>query len=88
MVTALKFTDNSKPQMDHRDIQTIINKHCRIKLKSGKEIFGVLFNRETETDLYFSSYADLVKAGKENLGYIKGNKVNIDEVVLAEPIEE
>jgi hypothetical protein len=73
--------------MDKREIQNIINKHCRFKLRSGKEIFGVMWKKEAESDLYFTTYAELVRAGSKN-DFLSGSRVNIEEVLCAEPIED
>ena len=74
--------------MEKREIQNIINRHCKFKLRSGKEIYGVMCKRETGSDFYFVSYAELVKAGPENFDYLSGSRVNIEEVLVAEPIED
>jgi hypothetical protein len=72
--------------MDKREIQKIINKHCRFKLRSGKEIFGVMWKKDAEPDLYFATYAELMRAESKN-DFLSGSKVNIEEVLSAEPIE-
>lgn len=74
--------------MEKRDIQHFMNRHCRFKLRSGKEIFGVMWSKGKETDVFFATYAELVRAGKENISYLTGSRVNLEEVVLAEPIGE
>ncbi len=74
--------------MDKREIQNIMNRHCKFKLRSGKEIYGVMWKKDAGVDFYFVSYAELVKAGEKNLDYLNGSRVNIEEVLMAEPIED
>lgn len=74
--------------MNKSEIKHIVNRHCRFKLRSGKEIYGVMCEKDAGTDFFFVSYAEMVKAGRDNLEYLSGSKVNIDEVICAQPIEE
>jgi hypothetical protein len=46
--------------MDLTHIRDFTNKHCRFKLKSGKEVYGVIWEVETgeSVRLYFASVRD------------------------------
>jgi hypothetical protein len=45
--------------MKVHDLQHYFNRHCRLKLKSGKEVFGVLWGDDfDEEKLFFASNID------------------------------
>ncbi len=46
--------------MKYDELQTYFNHHCRIKLRSGKEVFGVLWEEMPDRDraIYFASYIE------------------------------
>jgi hypothetical protein len=46
--------------MRYDEIQAYFNHHCRIKLRSGKEVFGVLWSdlNDAERAIYFASYME------------------------------
>ncbi len=46
--------------MNYLDLQTYFHHHCKIKLRSGKEVFGVLWEDipETQKAIYFASYIE------------------------------
>ena len=84
--------------MDFAHIRNYTNKHCRFKLRSGKEVFGVIWEVETAEQrqegasqggvmkrLYFASIRDYERFKDE------GTPVHVipmtpDEIVLAESI--
>ena len=43
--------------MGRSELQALYNLHCRFKLRSGREVFGVIWevNTSTERKLYFAS---------------------------------
>ncbi|MCA1763583.1 MAG: hypothetical protein ABR574_00035 [Cryomorphaceae bacterium] len=46
--------------MNYNDLQLFFNHHCKIRLRSGKEVFGVLWEELNEADkaIYFASYIE------------------------------
>ena len=46
--------------MKYDELQRYFNHHCRIKLRSGKEVFGVLWEEMNSTDkaICFASYIE------------------------------
>lgn len=43
--------------MNYEELEAYFNRHCKIKLRSGKEVFGVLWAdaSEAERPIYFAS---------------------------------
>ena len=78
--------------MNYADLQTFFHHHCKIKLRSGKEIFGVLWKDLSETDraIYFASYIDHKKmlSTKPALSVRQENfmKIQIDDILGVEPL--
>jgi len=71
-------------------IQTFLNQHCRFILRSGKEVFGVVWKASSQhEDKYFfstiSEHRNILDP--ENIE-LTPNKlsVNIDDIILAERI--
>lgn len=74
--------------MELTNIRDFTNRHCRFKLKSGKEVFGVVWEVETgdSCKLYFASVRDY-----ERLQHDPGQPISIvpvqpDEIVHAQDI--
>lgn len=45
--------------MTRRDLSAYFHRHCRLRLRSGKEVFGVLWQHEERDDLlYFASHSE------------------------------
>jgi len=46
--------------MNYEEIQSYFNRHCRIKLRSGREVYGVLWEEmnEVERAIYFASFIE------------------------------
>lgn len=46
--------------MRNSDLKKFFHLHCKIKLRSGKEVFGVVWEELTDTQkaIYFASYYD------------------------------
>ena len=78
--------------MNYIELQTFFHHHCKIKLRSGKEVFGVLWKELTETDkaIYFASYIEHKKLMAEKLATYKDHekllKLEIDDILGIEPI--
>lgn len=78
--------------MNYTDLKGYFNHHCKIRLRSGKEVFGVLWEELNETDraIYFASYIEhkkryssTDKGNAENLSI----KLNEDEILGIEPVD-
>jgi|TARA_B110000483_G_scaffold178598_1_gene211194 hypothetical protein len=68
----------------------IFNEHCRFKLKSGKEIYGIIWqvNIEDEPAYFFTSASqkEKIEASENRLEMIKelGFELDINEVLMSE----
>ncbi len=70
-------------------LQSFLNQHCRFILRSGKEVFGVIWKvqaQETEDVYYFSSVSDHQRYLKiqDHEGIDNKMTLNLDDVILAE----
>lgn len=78
--------------MNYLKIQSLFHHHCRIKLRSGKEVFGVVWTNLSDTDraIYFASYIEHKKLMAEKLSssknYDKLLKLEIDDIMGIEPL--
>jgi len=68
----------------------IFNEHCRFKLKSGKEVFGIIWEvRVNEAPAYFftsASHKEKIETAINRIEMIQeiGFELDINDVVLAE----
>lgn len=68
----------------------IFNEHCRFKLKSGKEVYGIIWEvRINNLPAYFftsASQKDKIESSTNRIGMIQeiGFELDINDVVLAE----
>jgi hypothetical protein len=74
-----------------RDLKEYYNSECRFLLKSGKEIYGVLWEIDTPNgnDLYFTSLfnATKIRSTKDfSLASEIGDLMQIDQIILAEKL--
>ena len=75
--------------MSNSNIGTFLNQHCRFIMRSGREVFGVVWKVESDTEKYvFSSLSDHQSYLKtKDLTLVEnGLQVNIDDIILAEKI--
>ena len=75
--------------MEIARIRTLAHKHCRFKLRSGKEIFGVVWEVESgdEKKLFFASVRDYQKLQHEGHPPINVISLRPEEIVQAERME-
>jgi hypothetical protein len=78
--------------MNHSEIESFFNHHCRIKLRSGKEVYGVLWQDLSETDkaIYFASYiAHKKMLAKQKSGSLTEIplRLSLEDILGIEPIE-
>jgi hypothetical protein len=80
--------------MDTTQISSFIDKYCRFKLRSGKEVYGVIWKNAVGNQVthYFASAVERTRYKKaealhdeETCEKIKV-PVNIDEIVTVEPL--
>ncbi|MFT7612579.1 MAG: small nuclear ribonucleoprotein (snRNP)-like protein [Parvicellaceae bacterium] len=76
-------------KMPKRDLKEYYNRECRFKLKSGQEIYGVLWEVESATGkgLYFTSLFNATKLRSNNdfeMVTELGQPMKIDQIILAE----
>ncbi|MCB0793106.1 MAG: hypothetical protein KDB88_00085 [Flavobacteriales bacterium] len=74
--------------MDNSTIRDFYNKHCRFKLRSGKEVFGVVWEVETGAGsrVYFASVRDYERFQSDPQGPIAVIPMQPEEIVHAESI--
>lgn len=78
--------------MNYVKIQSLFHHHCRIKLRSGKEVFGVVWKNLSDTDkaIYFASYIEHKKLMSEQLSSSnhldKLLKLEIEDILGIEPL--
>ena len=75
--------------MEISRIRTLTHKHCRFKLRSGKEMFGVVWEVESndEKRLFFASVRDYERLQHEGHSPISVMPMRPEEIVLAEQVE-
>lgn len=66
--------------MNYNDLQLFFNHHCKIKLRSGKEVFGVLWEELNEADraIYFASYIEHKKQFAQAENKAEKNKLLLE----------
>lgn len=78
--------------MNYIELQSFFHHHCKIKLRSGKEVFGVVWKDLPETDkaIYFASYIEHKKLMAQHMATktdpAKLLKLEIDDILGIEPI--
>lgn len=78
--------------MNYTELQSFFHHHCKIKLRSGKEVFGVVWKDLPETDkaIYFASFIEHRKIMSQqravNTDPAKLLKLEIDDILGIEPI--
>jgi len=76
--------------MSNNNIRLFLNQHCRFKLRSGKEVFGVIWKVESGNDeqYVFTSISDHQTYLKTKDPSLIDNKlaVNIEDIILAEKL--
>ncbi len=75
--------------MDLARIRPLTHKHCRFKLRSGKEIFGVVWEVEGNEGLklFFASVRDYEKLQHDGHPPINVMSLRPEEIVRAEQVE-
>jgi hypothetical protein len=76
--------------MDSASLKTYYNKPCKFRLKSGKDVYGVVWadDKESSNRFYFSSSEDynLIKSRGEKNSALK-TLVNLNDIVAAEMLQ-
>ena len=74
--------------MDLTRIRPFAHKHCRFKLRSGKEVFGVVWEVESneEKKLFFASVRDYERLQRDQRQPISVMALRPEEIVAAESI--
>ena len=74
--------------MDLARIQPYAHKHCRFKLRSGKEVFGVIWEVESteKRSLFFASVRDYERLQREPQRPVSVIDMQPEEIVLVERI--
>lgn len=78
--------------MNYLKIQSLFHHHCRIKLRSGKEVFGVVWNDLSQTDkaIYFASYIEhkklMAKQRASSIDFNKLLRLEIEDILGIEPL--
>jgi hypothetical protein len=74
--------------MEISSIRDFAHKHCRFKLRSGKEVFGVIWEVETNETrrLFFASVRDYERSQHDPLRPIEVIAMQPEEIVHAESL--
>ena len=80
--------------MKRTDILTYNEQHCKFRLKSGKEVFGIIWEtmkQDTVVHYFSSAVARIRYKNAEALNDVETCKnlvteVNIEEIISAEPL--
>lgn len=74
--------------MDISHIRSFYNQHCRFKLRSGKEVFGVVWEVDSgsASRLFFASVSDYERFQHDPRQPIAVIPMQPEEIVLAESI--
>lgn len=79
--------------MTRRDLSAYFHRHCRLRLKSGKEVFGVLWEHERDqSKLYFAShrehsaYRHALKLQQMDRMHRVALEVNPDDIIAVETL--
>lgn len=72
--------------MELSRIRNFTNKHCRFKLRSGKEVFGVVWEVEAneEKKLFFASVRDYERFQRDQRQPINVLSLRPEEIMAAE----
>ena len=72
------------------DLNAYLEKPCRFRLRSGREVFGVIWADRESEQLRFASSRDfsLLQLGKAAARHISWHILSRDEVVGAELLDE
>jgi len=78
--------------MKYTDIKNYFNHHCKIRLRSGKEVFGVLWEElnDAERAIYFASFIEHKKryaAPERKAEQDLSIKLSEEEILGIEPVE-
>ena len=74
--------------MEIARIRNYAHKHCRFKLRSGKEVFGVVWEVESggEKKLFFASVRDYERLQRDQRQPINVMPMRPEEIMAAESI--
>lgn len=81
--------------MEKTELQRFYHQYCRFKLKSGKEVFGIIWEERDSPfhSLCFASKAELLKTptpatacNSYSVSYSIGQTIDAGEIAGAEPI--
>ena len=77
--------------MQYQELKDYFNHHCKIRLRSGKEVFGVIWEELNETDraIYFASFIEHKKSLSRKNGSSSEElkfKISEDEIVGVVPV--
>lgn len=73
------------------DLKKMFNRHCRVKLRSGKEVYGALWDEpqnQSSPTVYFASFGEFLKYRhiRYQAGIKIGQMLSLDEILQVEPI--
>jgi len=78
--------------MGINNINTLLNKHCRFRLRSGKDIYGILWRVDANGESYHYFTSASLKSriemaeDRNELILSSGTELNINDIVLAEKL--
>lgn len=76
------------PSMDLTRIRPYANKHCKFKLRNGKEVFGVIWEVELaeKRKLFFASIGDYERLQRDPLKPVSVIDMQPEEIMHMESI--
>jgi hypothetical protein len=80
--------------MDKAELKSFYYKHCRFRLKSGKDVYGIVWDEDNEdrSKLHFSSAAQAGRLLQTNVldeFHLQSDFIiNADDIVGAEPVQD
>ncbi len=76
--------------MEKTHLRSYLNQHCRFRLKSGKEVYGVIWevSNGDKTEYYFSTVNEhnLMIRNADFRGISSSAKVDLNDIVAAEKL--
>ena len=72
--------------MTRRDFLRYNDQPCRFRMKSGKVVFGVIWEQETATGFQYCFASLQERFGPPKNGSGMGMNISLEEIIAAEPL--
>ena len=76
--------------MDRLEFLNYNDRYCKFKLKGGKEVFGIVWEKVQGEKVvhYFASLVERMKLKENRIKENHLTEINLEEIVTAEPLPE